>query len=339
MDFYLIIQSNPLLILMVFSLIAVIARFTFEHILKALFSKTKTVIDDEIIDALENPVLFSFLIAGGCAFLRFINIDENYTNILINILRTVVVLIWSGAALRVIDIFLMEFEKRHSRGDKLADVVPFLKALIRLVMLVIGLAVIFEIWGIDVTPILASAGIAGVALAFAAKDTVSNLFGGVSVFFDKPYTVGDYVIIDDQYRGEVVEIGIRSTKIKTRDDVLLTVPNSVMTTKAVINETGLDGRLRVRLPMGLAQGTDLEKAEKLIESTLVKHSEVLNDPGPRIRYRGFGEYTVDLEALFVINNPANRGRITHEVIKKLDRDLRKEGIILPPPQLQIGIKE
>jgi small-conductance mechanosensitive channel len=338
-QFYQIAQNNPILILLFFSVLAIVVRYTFEHILKVIFSQTKTVVDDEIFDALENPVLYSFLILGGYIFLNFINIDPNYLETSLNVLKTITTFIWTEAALKVISVLLVAFEKHHSKGDDVADIIPFLKALTRVVTVLVGLFITFAIWGIDVTPLLASAGIAGVAVAFAAKDTVSNLFGGVSVFFDKPYTVGDYVIIDGQYRGEVIEIGIRSTKIKTRDDVLLTVPNSVMTTKAVINETGLDGKLRVRVPIGVAQGTDLEKAEQTIVKTLGKHREVQNVPAPRIRYRKFGDFTVDLEALFVISDPANRGRITHEVIKKLDRDLRKEGIVLPPPQLEIGLKE
>lgn len=319
------------------AIIAWLVKIIFETLLRTLFIKTKTEADDQIVKSLKNPVFWSVFIAGGCLFLKTQEIQTDFLISILNILKSFAVLIWAKEISTIISVLIHELGKRESVEGKHADVIPFMKSFSGLILFFAVLTILFKVWGIDVTPILASAGIAGAALAFAAKDTVSNLFGGISVFFDKPYMIGDYVIIDDKYRGEVIEIGIRSTRIKTRDDVLLTVPNSVLVTKAVVNETGLDGQLRVRLPIGVIQGTDLEKAEEIIVKILDSHKEILSIPAPRIRYRSFGDYTVDLEALFVIKDPANRGRITHEVIKKLDKGLRKEGIKLPPPQMEVSL--
>ena len=186
---------------------------------------------------------------------------------------------------------------------------------------------------------MASAGVAGLAVAFAAKDTVANLFGGVSIFFDKPYKVGDYVIVDDKYRGEVIQIGMRSTKIKTRDNVLLTVPNSVMVTNAVINETGFDPKLRIRIPLGVSYKEDLEKVEKVLVDTLKKHSRVLSSPAPRVRFRAFGESAVELEVLGVIKTPPERGRTIHELIKKIHKSFKKEGIEIPYPHREVYLHQ
>lgn len=336
-DYFNFSGSQVLLIPLTSIIFAWLIKITFKHVLKALFKKTKTVIDDELIKSLENPVFWSIILTSGYIFLGFLNLSENYFGVVSNLLKTVVVLVWTQAALKVATILIVGFSNHQIRNERLGDIIPIFKTTSKILILAAALTVTLKVWRIDITPILASAGIAGVAIAFAAKDTVSNLFGGISVFFDKPYTVRDYVIIDEKYRGEVVEIGIRSTKIRTRDDVLLTVPNSVMITKAVINETGLDGKLRVRIPMGIAQGTDLKRAEKIIVKILSSHPEVLKNPSPRIRYRKFGEFTVDLEALFVISKPADRGRVTHELIKKLDEGLRKEKIKMPLPQMEISL--
>ncbi|MFC1727672.1 mechanosensitive ion channel family protein [Patescibacteria group bacterium] len=335
--------SNPdnilqsLLVLSCTIIIAWLVKIVFGQLLKALLKKTKTVIDDEIIKSLENPVFWSIILAGGYIFLNNFNIPKNYFGLVSNLLKTAAVIVWALATLKVATILIIGIGEHQRDRKRIINIIPFLKTISKLVSFTIMLILTFEIWKIDITPLLASAGIAGFAIAFAAKDTVSNLFGGISVFLDKPYSVKDYVIIDDKYRGEVIEIGIRSTKIRTRDDVLLTVPNSVMTTKAVINETGLDGKLRVRVPLGIAPGTDLDKSEKIIVKILKSHPEVLKVPSPRIRYRKFGDFTIDLEALFVISNPANRGRITHELIKRLDKGLRKENVELPLPQMVVNL--
>lgn len=176
------------------------------------------------------------------------------------------------------------------------------------------------------------------ALAFAAKDFVANVFGGISVFFDKPYIVGDYVIIADKYRGEVLEIGMRSTRIKTRDGVLLTVPNSVLITNAVINETGFDPRLRIRLPIQISYQEDVDRVEKILIEVAHFSDLVLRDPKPLVRYREFADSGIMLELLVTIAEPAQKGFVMHELIKLVQQRFRSEHISIPYPQRDIHVK-
>lgn len=135
----------------------------------------------------------------------------------------------------------------------------------------------------------------------------------------------------------MIQIGIRSTKIRTRDNVLLTVPNAVMATDAIINETGFEPQLRIRIPLSIAYGTDLDKAEKILIDVVLKHQAMLKKPKPRVRFRRFGESAIELEVMGVIARPADRGRITHELIKSIDKTLRKEKIISPFPQRDVHL--
>ena len=331
-------DNYPIFILAFSVVFSWIVKILFEKVVQVFIKKTKTDLDDKIVKRLEAPVFWTIFLIGGYLFFYTVDYFANHLELILNILITIIVFVWTIAILKISKVVITELGFRVNQEGRLADIIPFLKTLTNLATILIALIVIFSIWQIDLTPILASAGVAGFAVAFAAKDTVSNLFGGISVFFDKPYGIGDYVIVDDRYRGEVITVGMRSTKIRTRDDVLLTVPNSVMVTKAVINETGLDGKLRVRVPLGIAYGTNLEKVEKAIVKILKKHPEVMKKPKPRIRYRRFGESVIELEALFVVSNPADRGRVTHEVLKLLDEGLKEEGIELPPPQMDVKLK-
>jgi small-conductance mechanosensitive channel len=112
---------------------------------------------------------------------------------------------------------------------------------------------------------LASAGIVGIAVGFAAKDTLANLFSGVFIMADAPYKIGDYVVLDTGERGEITHIGIRSTRMRTRDDVEVTVPNSIMGNTKIINESGGPyEKYRIRVKVGVAYGSDIDQVEQLL---------------------------------------------------------------------------
>ncbi len=334
--------SGPLkavLILVASYIIALIIRFIFENILKNLLRKTKTKVDDKIVAASKSPLFWTVFLLGFYYAAISLGLSANIQKILTNLLKSVAIIIWSRAFLKILHIVSTELENRLDKTGSSSDAVPFLENLAKVTLFVIIALIFLTTWGVNITPLLASAGVAGLAVAFAAKDTVANLFGGVSIFFDKPYKVGDYVIVDDKYRGEVIQIGMRSTKIKTRDNVLLTVPNSVMVTNAVINETGFDPKLRIRIPLGVSYKEDLEKVEKVLVDTLKKHSRVLSSPAPRVRFRAFGESAVELEVLGVIKTPPERGRTIHELIKKIHKSFKKEGIEIPYPHREVYLHQ
>ena len=246
--------------------------------------------------------------------------------------------VWSVAILKLLDTIWQNIAKTHPDDKEVQNhLIPFLKATSKIVIVLIITALSLNDWNVNLAPLLASAGVAGVAIAFAAKDIVANFFGGISIFFDKPYKVGDFVIIDEKYRGEVIQIGMRSTKIKTRDEILITIPNSVMTTNAVINETGLDPVLRLRIPVQVSYRSNLASVEQIILEVIGKHKSVLKEPPIKVRYRGFEESGVGLEALANIDEPANRGLIVHELIKAIHSEFGKQGVEVPYPRRDVFV--
>ena len=107
--------------------------------------------------------------------------------------------------------------------------------------------------GISLTAVFASAGLVGLALALAARETIANFFGGINILIDRPFRTGDYIILDSGERGEVIEVGLRSTRINTRDDVQISIPNSVITDAKIINENVPENRFRVRIKIDVAR--------------------------------------------------------------------------------------
>lgn len=202
-----------------------------------------------------------------------------------------------------------------------------------------GIYFVFVIWNIDMTAWLASAGIAGIAIGFAAKDTLSNLFSGVFIIADAPYKVGDYVVLDNIGRGKVTNIGLRSTRILTRDDIEVTVPNSIIGNSTIINQSGGPyEKMRVRLKIGVAYGSDVEKVSKSLQKVAEEEPQVCRVPAPRVRFRLFGPSSLDFELLFWVDHPEYRGRVLDALNTKVYKMLNTENIEIPYAKQDIYIK-
>ncbi len=211
---------------------------------------------------------------------------------------------------------------------------------IAVVLFLVAIYSILVIWDINITGLVASAGIIGLALSFAAQDTLSNLFAGVAILSDKPYQIGDYIILDTGERGEVMRIGLRSTSLLTRDDVEVSIPNGVMGAAKIVNEAGGPPRqFRIRTAVGVAYGTDVDGVVEVLNGVAHDHPRVLDDPEPRTRFRAFGTSSLDFEMLCWIANPADRGLVLHELNMEIYKRLAAAKITIPFPQQDIYIKE
>jgi MscS family membrane protein len=218
--------------------------------------------------------------------------------------------------------------------------IPLFHLMITLVIIGVGAYALLQVWHIDPTAWLASAGIIGIAVGFAARDTLANLFAGFFIIADAPYSIGDYIVLDSGERGFVVNVGIRSTRLRTRDDVEIIIPNSAMANTKIVNESGgLRDRYRVRMRVGVAYGSDLDQVCRLLDEAARAHPEVIKTPAPRVRNRGFGDSSVDFELLCWIRDPAGRGRISHDLYMKIYKMFDREAITIPFPQRDLWVKQ
>ena len=210
------------------------------------------------------------------------------------------------------------------------------------VMILIAAAVYLFLmaWHIDPTGWIASAGIIGLALSFAAKDTLANLFAGVFILADAPYKIGDFIILDSKERGRVTNIGIRSTRLLTRDDIEIIIPNAVMGNSKIINESGGPyEKERIRIPIGVAYGSDIDKVREALEGIAKSHQEICEHPEPRVRFRRFGASGVDFELLCWITEPVLRGRMIDTINCEVYKLFMAEGIEIPYTKQDVYIKE
>ncbi|HKJ51332.1 MAG TPA: mechanosensitive ion channel domain-containing protein, partial [Gammaproteobacteria bacterium] len=209
-----------------------------------------------------------------------------------------------------------------------------------IVIVAIAVYMVFSAWGVDMTAWLASAGIVGIAVGFAAKDTLANLFSGVFILADAPYKIGDYVVLESGERGEITHIGIRSTRLKTRDDVEITVPNSVMGNTKITNESGGPyEKYRIRVKVGVAYGSDIDRIEAILLEIAAANGLVCPTPEARVRFRAFGASSLDFELLCWVTQPAQRGLATHELLAAVYKRFNAEEIEIPYSKHDLYIKE
>jgi len=326
------------IIVVVFAVLAWLVDLILDRVLTALVRKSKFHLDDAILAVLHRPIWLSIVLVGAITAVQWISPRPPYPFVLTAVLKSFLVLIWAFAINRVV-VRIVEDWIAHWRasGRHGTEMIGLGGNVVRLLVLAGGIFLFLSFWKINITPLLASAGIAGVAVALAAKETLSNFFGGITVLLDQPYKVGDYIILDSGERGEVAEIGLRSTRIVTRDDVQVSIPNSVITNTKVINESAPEPRFRVRIKVGVAYGSDVDQVEQILLDVASKNPYVSPNPEPRVRFRLFGDSSLDFELLCWAHRPHDKGRIIHELNREIYKAFGRLGIVIPFPQRDVYI--
>ncbi|PCH76837.1 MAG: mechanosensitive ion channel protein [Planctomycetota bacterium] len=307
---------------------------------KKLAGKTKSDVDDRVVELMHGPMVKTVVLAGlGLATTR-LGLDKAAESITIKIIFSLGVVVWTVFLPRLCSILL---GAASATADSFKAVqpttLPLFNNLGKVVVFALAVFAVIAIWDVDATGWLASAGIVGLAVGFAAQDTLSNLFAGVFIIADAPYKVGDFIVLDSGERGQVTHIGLRSTRLLTRDDIEISVPNAVMGQAKITNETGgPHTRRRLRVPVGVAYGSDIEKVRRLLLKAANEEELISDSPIPRVRFRAFGPSSLDFELLCWIPEPLIKGQAIDALLCGIDREFRENQVEIPFPQQDINFK-
>ena len=309
--------------------------------LKKLASKTALVIDDHLFSLLQGPLFNSILLVGLSGSILILAPPEPYLGISFSIIQTFAIVIWVMFLLTSNRIMLTAIARNENRVKAVHNqTLPLFLNLINIFIVVMAVYFIFSAWHIDMTAWLASAGIVGIAVGFAAKDTLANLFSGVFIMADAPYKIGDYVVLDTLERGEITHIGIRSTRMLTRGDVEITIPNSVMGNTKIINESGgPHEKFRCSIAVGVAYGSDIDLVRSILVNIAIAEETVCADPEPRVRFRVFGASSLDFDLLVWIEKPMLRGRVVDILNTEIYHQFRDNNVEIPYSKQDLYIKE
>ena len=333
------IYLQAVAIAVIFILVGKLADLLISRIIAKIVSRSASQLDDNLVALLHRPVFITFVLIGLAMATRRLGLPESPEYATLGILRTIAIFVWYGFLRGLVQLLLSAFRRGTARKHLHASMLPLLDTVIKVILLALAIYFVFLAWDINVTAWIASAGIVGLALSFAAKDTLSNLFAGVSIIADAPYKTGDFIVLESGERGMVTHIGLRSTRILTRDDVEITIPNGIIGNSKIINEAGgPSAKHRIRIAVGVAYGSDIDKVIETLAGVAAAHSEVCNEPEPRVRFRKFGESSLDFELLCWIDQPVDRGRMAHELNCAVYKAFANEEITIPFPQRDLHVR-
>ena len=338
-----LLSALPIVGAAAIALVFYLAAFAFRGLvlntIGRLAARTDTHLDNEIIGHFRRPVFNTILFFGLILATNVAQLPQGGPT-LINLFASVIVVNWMIAALRISSA-LLDSLSRDSRVTIVeARTIPMFDLVFKLATLLVASYCLLLVWGINPIGWLASAGIVGIAVGFAAKDTLANLFSGFFIVADAPYKLGDYINLDSGERGRVTAIGMRSTRLLTRADVEITVPNAVIANAKITNESGgPDEKMRLRIVVGTAYGSDVDEVCSLLTQVAEANPEVCSDPEPRVRMRGFGASSLDFNLLAWIEKPEDRGRISHDLFVQIYKTFAEHDIEIPYAKQDVFIKE
>jgi len=231
-------------------------------------------------------------------------------------------------------------EKTDTKVDDI--IFDLLNRFSRVIIYAIATILALDVLGINVMPFVAGAGVLGIAIGFAAKDTLSNLIAGILLIIDRPFEIGDRIEVwaapvGSATWGDVLDIGLRATKIRTTDNITIISPNNEIRKRDIVNYTIITSEIRVRINIGVAYDADLSKTKKVILEVADETPWISKEPAPMVVVTAFGESSVDLQLRVWINEARRRMDTISYVTDAIKTAFDREGIKIPYPRRDITL--
>ena len=291
---------------------------------------------------MRKALLYALVLLAGTYLIQLFNLP-----LLGKIFQALMIIVFAGPIRNFLIVTIRYLQSRvaHKTASKIDDIIfdlfiRFSNFIIYTVAVIIAL----DLLGINVVPFIAGAGVAGIAIGFAAKDTLSNLIAGILLIIDRPFEVGDRIEVwsapaGSATWGDVIDIGLRATKIKTTDNIVIIIPNNQIMLRDIINYTIISEDIRVRINIGIAYDADMQKAKSAILKVAQATEGVADDPPPKVVVRNFGESSVDLQLRVWIHDARRRMDTISDITDKIKETFDAEGIEIPYPKRDIYMHE
>ncbi len=328
--------------LIAFVIAGKIVYFFIKKIGGKIASRTKSEFDDMLLEVAEGPFLILSVVIGmmiGSAFLTIA--DDGIRNFLFDIIGSLLILDIAWFMIKIVDGIITHFvvpviSKTKSKLDD--QIVPIVSKISKAGIIIIAVVVIFSNFGYDVTAMIAGLGIGGLAIAFAAQETISDIFGGISIFTSKPFLVGDIINVHG-VTGTVEQVGLRFTRIRDFDGRLITIPNSKVASDVIKNISSEPTR-RVSTNLGVVYGTTpqkIEQAIKIITDIVNKHPDCRDEP--RIVFNEFKDFSLNLWVTYHITNDKRKFYVMHEINSEISKQFDKAKIDFAFPTQTIHVQK
>jgi small-conductance mechanosensitive channel len=326
----------------------IILSFIIIFVLNLIFklTKKKFSLDARILKELRTPIRLGVFLIGIYIANHYLQPDFRVDGInlilLYKIAATVLVIYAMTKVVRCF--FVWYVEKIKIKGKNVIDdtIFQFLSRAIVITLWIVAILIALDMIGIEIKPILAGLGIAGLAAALALQDTLSNFFSAIYIAADQPVKIGDFIEVSSGEKGYVSDIGWRTTRLRTRDNNIVIIPNAKLAQSVITNFNQIQNRFKVEIPIGVSYKSDLEKVEKvtidIAKKIMNKFEPKITDFNPYIRYENFGDFSISFKVSMMTEDVERKYQIVHEFIKELTKAYKKSNIEIPYPQREIHIK-
>ncbi|RQW84668.1 MAG: mechanosensitive ion channel family protein [Geobacter sp.] len=334
-------SKECILAILIVGLFWVLSRF-----LRYLFTKwvpriarfTRTDLDERVLQRITPPVELLTITAGLYLALRSFPMYDRVQFVLSGVVFIVNILIFANIAYRVADEFLAWYARRIEERTATRiglQILPLLRKVFTIFLVCAALIIVLKHFGYDALSLLTALGIGSLAIGLAAKDTLANMISGFTLMIDRPFRIGDRIQLASGKTGDVVDIGLRSTRIRTVDNTLLIIPNSELCNSTVLNMAFPDMKTQGRVSFGVAYGSDVEKVKRILQETATEHPEVLKDPPPEAFFLSFGDSALNMVLVFWVNDYTKIITVTDQINMRLITAFTKNDIKIPYPTRKV----
>jgi small-conductance mechanosensitive channel len=335
--------ANELIISVLIVIAAIVASFIVIFILgiikRHLAKRTKTTLDDKILDAIKKPLHLTMILVGLTIAVerlqgKFPETSEWIFKTTDQVVIAVIVLIVAGFFARLLRVITGWYaEKAEAEKVPLsAEFTPLINRIGKVVIFVLAVLMVLDHFEVDIKGLLAVLGVGSLAIALAAQDTVSNTISGFIIMMVRPFRKGDRVILPNGEKADVFEIGLRSSKFLTFEHTLIVVPNQELVRSTITNLAYPFEQIRVKVDVGVAYGSNIKKVKEVLLSAAKDHPAVLDDPAPSVFFVNFGESSIDFSLVCRVEKIAEQWVTTEEVRCAVYDKLNAAGIEIPFPQ-------
>ena len=324
--------------------VAVLGRWLVRLVLERGFRRvtgmTETTLDDAILNVVSSsPFWIIFFITFNLAINRLTFVPESWDRALNNIFFLIFLIIGFNLTWRLTVCVFKWYKEEiaHRTETKLDDLlVPFLRRVALIILTAVVTIMLLSYFEVDVSGLVATLGIGSLAIALAAQAALGDLFSGVIIMIDQPFRIGDRVDIKDlDTWGDVMDIGLRSTQIRTRDNRMVIVPNGVIGKSLIVNHSYPDIHYRIQVQIQLAYGSDIELARQTMIGAVRTVEGVLPDKPVEALLLEFGESGLNFRLRWWIESYIDTRRMFDSVNSSVYKALTEAGIELPLPQREI----
>ena len=317
-----------------FLILAKLFSYFLTGVLMRIARRTRTSLDDEILATVRKPIMAVLVVIGLYLALRRLPIRAKYIDLFDGLVYVIGVAFLAYALMRVFHVIFYWYEerlKRRGAEEAAKEFIPLFEKITVIIISVIALIVVLQHFGKDISSILVSVGVGSLAIGLAAKDMLENMISGFLIMIDRPFRVGDRIELSTGQVGDVVDIGMRSTKIATFDHTILIIPNSQIVGSILVNHTFPDKRIKRRIRVGVAYGSDVEKVKRVMIESAESFPEVLNDPPPRVHFIEFGDSALIFQLTFWVEDYRKGFDAQDKINTLINKRFAEEGIEIPFP--------